>query len=128
MATKRSLQIWFSLVFAVLLGLTIWASLEKNVLQAYVDLGTDRWGLATLFDAYFGFIAFYLWVAYKEATLAKRAVWLLLLLSLGNFAMSGYALWQLAKWDPASGAAGLLLRPAAKGKAPSRKPAARRRG
>ena len=113
MTLKRSLQIWFTLVFLVLLGGTIYASLEKNVLQAYVDLGRDRWGLATLFDAYFGFIAFFLWVAYKEALLWKRALWLVLLLSLGNFAISGYALWQLAGWDPASGAAGLLLRKAA---------------
>lgn len=112
MTLKRALQAWFVLVFLVLLGGTIHASLEKDVLQAFVDLGSDRWGLATLFDAYFGFLAFFLWVAYKEATLAKQALWLLLLLSLGNFAISGYALWQLAKWDPASGAAGLLLRKA----------------
>ncbi len=110
MALKRNLQIWFSLVFIILLAGTIYASLEKNVLQAYVDLGTDRWGLATLFDAYFGFFAFFLWVAYKEATPAKRLLWFVLLMSLGNFAISGYALWQLAKWDPKSGAAGLLLR------------------
>lgn len=114
MSIKRALQAWFLFVFALLLGATVWASLEKNVLQAYVDLGTDRWGLATLFDAYFGFLAFFLWVAYKEAVLWKQALWLLLLLSLGNFAISGYALWQLAKWDPKSGAAGLLLRAQAK--------------
>jgi len=131
MTLKRSLQIWFTLVFVLLLGMTIYASLEKNVLQAYVDLGGDRWGLATLFDAYFGFIAFYLWVAYKEEQAWKRALWLVLMLSLGNFAMSGYALWQLAKWQPSSGAAGLLLRSASapkKAKPAVRKPAAKRRG
>jgi hypothetical protein len=110
MTLKRNLQAWFIFVFAVLLGATIYASLEKNVLQAYVDLGSDRWGLATLFDAYFGFIAFFLWVAYKESELWKQALWLLLLLGLGNFAISGYALWQLHRWDPKTGAAGLLLR------------------
>lgn len=112
MNAKRSLQLWFALVFAVLLGATIWASLEKNVLQAYVDLGSDRWGLATLFDAYFAFVAFGLWVAYKEGTVLKGVLWMLTLFALGNFAISGYAFWQLAKWDPKSGAAGLLLRAA----------------
>lgn len=110
MTLKRALQAWFILVLIVLLGATIYASLEKNVLQAYVDLGRDRWGLATLFDAYFAFIAFFLWVAYKEAVLWKQALWLVLLLTLGNFAISGYALWQLSKWKPKSGAKGLLLR------------------
>lgn len=112
MTLKRSLQAWFTLVFVALLGMTIHASLEKNVLQAFADLGGDRWGLATLFDAYFGFIAFFFFVAYKEEAAWKRALWLLALLGLGNFAISGYALWQLAKWDPATGAAGLLLRKA----------------
>ena len=111
MNIKRNLQLWFILVIFILLAGTIYASLEKSVLVAYVDLGRDRWGLATLFDAYFGFTAFFLWVAYKEQTWAKRLLWFMLLMALGNFAISGYALWQLAKWDPATGAAGLLLRP-----------------
>lgn len=114
MREKRLLQAWFLFVSAVMLAATAWASLEKNVLQAFVDLAKDRWALATLFDAYFGFIAFFLWVAYKEAQAWKRALWLLALLGLGNFAISGYALWQLAHWDPKTGAAGLLLRGAVK--------------
>src|SRR5262245_38035059 len=118
---KRGLQVWFVLVIAVLLAGTIYASLEKNVLQAYVDLGRDRWGLATLFDAYFAFTAVWLWIAYKEAVLWKQALWLLLLYALGNFAISAYLLWQLAKWDPKTGAAGILLR------VPAKAPAARKK-
>jgi hypothetical protein len=123
MKAKQGLQIWFSLVFAILLAGTIYASLEKNVLHAYVDLGRDRWGLATLFDAYFGFTAFFLWVAYKEVTTAKRVLWFVLLMSMGNFAISGYSLWQLAKWDPKTGAAGLLLR----AEAPAKKKSSKRK-
>ncbi len=116
MSLKRNLQAWFCLVLVILLGATIYASVEKNVLQAYLDLGRDRWGLATLFDAYFAFTAYFLWVAYKEVTWARRLLWFVLLMSMGNFAISGYALWQLAKWDPKTGAAGLLLRPEPKKK------------
>jgi hypothetical protein len=107
---KRGLQAWFGLVLVILLGVTIYASAQKSVWRAYVDLGTDRWGLATLFDAYFGFIAYFFWVAYKEASWPKRLGWFVLLMSMGNFAIAGYALWQLARWDPKTGAAGLLLR------------------
>ena len=121
MKLKQGLQLWFVFVLIVLLAGTIYASLEKNVLHAYVDLGRDRWGLATLFDAYFGFIAFFLWVAYKEPTALKRVLWFVGLMALGNFAISGYSLWQLAKWDPKTGAAGLLLRAE-----PARKPKRRR--
>ena len=124
MALKRNLQLWFGLVLALLLAGTIYASLEKNVLQAYVDLGRDRWGLATLMDAYFAFTVFFLWVAYKEVSWPKRVLWFVLLMSLGNFAISGYALWQLAQWDPETGAAGLLLRaepPKAKAQTPKRR-------
>jgi hypothetical protein len=110
MGLKRALQAWFILALLALLAATIHASLEKDVLQAFADLGSDRWGLATLLDAYFSFIAFFLWIAYKEGVLWKQALWLLLMLGLGNFAISGYALWQLTKWDPKTGAKGLLLR------------------
>jgi hypothetical protein len=116
MMHKRNLQAWFSLVLVVLLAGTLYASLEKNVLQAYVDLGRDRWGLATLFDAYFAFTAVWLWVAYKEAVLWKQVLWFVLIYALGNFAISAYLLWQLAQWDPKTGAEGLLLRAPAKAK------------
>jgi hypothetical protein len=111
MQTKRALQSWFTFVTVVMLAATVWASLEKNVVRAFADLARDRWALATLLDAYFAFIAFFLWLAYKEPRWGARLGWLAFLLGFGNFAIAGYALWQLAKWDPRSGAAGLLLRP-----------------
>jgi hypothetical protein len=110
MSNKTYLQGWFWAVIVAMLAATTWASLEKNVLAAFADLGADRWGLATLMDAYFAFIAFYLWIAYKETSWTARVVWFVLMLGFGNFVISGYALWQLANWDPKTGAAGLLLR------------------
>jgi hypothetical protein len=110
MTLKRALQAWFVLVLAALLWATTRASLEKDVLRAYADLGGDKWGLATLLDAYFGFAAFYAWVAYKEPRWASRLGWFVALMALGNFAIAAYALIELAHWDPATGPGGLLLR------------------
>jgi hypothetical protein len=45
-----------------------------------------------MFDAYFGFLAFWLYVAWRERTVASRLGWLVALLLLGNFAIAAYAL------------------------------------
>jgi hypothetical protein len=56
--------------------------------------------VATLWDAYFGFITFWVWVAYKERTVWARVSWLVLILALGNIAMSFYVLIQLFRLKP----------------------------
>ena len=63
-----------------------------NVLDGFVTVCSEPWGLATMFDAYFGFLAFWLYVAWRERTVAARAGWLVALLLLGNFAIAAYAL------------------------------------
>ena len=63
-----------------------------NVLDGFVTVCSEPWGLATMFDAYFGFLAFWLYVAWRESRWSARAGWLVGLLLLGNFAIAGYAL------------------------------------
>ena len=60
----------------------------------------DVWFQATLLDAYFGFLTFYVWVAWKERTLAGRVVWFVLIMTLGNMAMSAYVILQLIRLPP----------------------------
>jgi hypothetical protein len=50
-----------------------------------------------MFDAYFGFLAFWLYVAWREQTIASRVGWFVALMLLGNFAIAGYALLCLFK-------------------------------
>ncbi len=50
------------------------------------------------------------WVAYKERTLGSRLLWLLLILALGNIAMSFYVLIQLFRLKPDQGVEALLQR------------------
>jgi hypothetical protein len=96
---KLLLTGWFWLVLVLLGGVTTWASLEKNVFVAFADLGADRWGLATLFDAYFGFFAFWLWTAARTRSLGARLGWLAGIMTMGNFAIATYMLLALRKWD-----------------------------
>jgi hypothetical protein len=51
--------------------------------------------VATLWDAYCGFITFFCWVCYKESSMAPRVLWFILIMALGNIAMSFYMLIQL---------------------------------
>jgi hypothetical protein len=71
---------------------------------------SSPWSVATLFDAYFGFLTFYVWVAYKERSTAARVVWFILIMALGNMAMSAYMLLQLSKLRSGQPLESLLLR------------------
>ncbi len=109
----RPLWIFALTVFTAMVAVTAWASLEANVLVGFQRLLADRWGVATLFDAYFGFLWFWLWIVYKEASVGRSLLWLLLLFALGNLAMAAYVMIQLHRLQPGAGADALLLRQAA---------------
>jgi hypothetical protein len=108
----RPLWIFAITVFVLMVAVTAWASLDANVLVGFQRLLADRWGVATLFDAYFGFLWFWLWIAYKEASLGRSLLWLLLLFTLGNLAMAAYVMIQLHRLQPGGGVEALLLRQA----------------
>ncbi len=97
------LRILFFTVLASMLWVTTWASLHQP-LGAFVrsPLIRDPWVIATLFDAYWAFIAFFVWVAWKEQSLAARVLWFLALIALGNLAIAIYMLVQLFRVSAAS--------------------------
>ena len=106
----KSVLIAFCLtVIVCMTTVTVVASLDRSVLQGGRGLWPDPWFVATLMDAYFGFLTFYVWVAYKETSWTARAIWFVAIMLLGNFAMSGYLLWQLLSM-PQFSWEGLLLR------------------
>jgi hypothetical protein len=107
---RRGLTLWFTLVLLIMLGFTTWASLHENVLDAFLRLGRDPWGLATLFDGYFAFLAFWLWVAWRERRWLPRLAWLLAILALGNMAMAAYVLLALRRLPPGASGDDLLRR------------------
>ena len=112
--TRKILSLVFAAILIAMLAVTTYASLDRSVFKVGTELTSDRWFQATLADAYFGFVTFYVWVFYKERGNLFRLVWFVLIMTLGNIAMSIYVLIQVAKWDPASGADGILLRRSAR--------------
>jgi hypothetical protein len=113
---KPALGLFAFTAFASLVGVSIWASGHIGVMPTIQDVlrqpgaGNNPWLVATLFDAYFGFLWFWLWVAYKEVRWLPRIVWLVLILLLGNMAMAAYVLIQLYRLPPGARFENLLLR------------------
>ena len=106
------LRALFTLILAGMLAVTISASLDRGVFEAAADLWRDPWFRATLADAYFGFITVYVWIAYREPGWARRILWFVLLMALGNIAIAGYLLWALFRLPADAPLERLLLRPA----------------
>ncbi len=83
---------WYACTAASTSSLPEYAGKALNVVGGYVTVCQEPWGLATMFDAYFGFLAFWLYVAWRENNHFVRFGWLVALMLLGNFAIAGYAL------------------------------------
>ena len=97
---KTALKLLFGAIFLWMTVLTIRTSLAVSLWSAWDSFASNPWAVATLYDAYFGFITFFVWVAYKENTRWSRLLWLVLILALGNIAMSLYVLIQLFRVKP----------------------------
>jgi len=91
------LKLFYVLVLMIMIGVSTWASLQSNVIEGFQYLFADRWGIATLFDTYFSFFTIYLWIAYKETSMKAKALWFLLICSLGSIAFSVFILRELAR-------------------------------
>jgi len=110
--SRRSLVLLFGTILVAMLGVTGWASSRVALWHAGPDL-KDPWTIATLFDAYAGFLTFFAWVCYKETGAVAKGIWLLLVLTLGNIAMSVYVLRELYRLGGSFTPERLLLRRAA---------------
>ena len=107
---KTVLKFLFGGIFVWMTVLTIRTSLTMSIWEAWDSYAANPWAVATLYDAYFGFLTFYVWVAYKETTLWARVLWLVLILGLGNIGMSLYVLIKLFQLKPDQPAEALLYR------------------
>ncbi len=97
MTATTGLKLLFSFILLSLAAWTSWASLQQPVWE-WGGLVTepDRWWtIATLLDAYYGFITFYAWVAWKETRWTPRLGWFVAIMLLGNMAMAIYVLREL---------------------------------
>jgi hypothetical protein len=85
----------FAAIFVWMTVTTIRASLAVSLWDAWAGFAANPWAVATLYDAYCGFLTFYVWVVYKERGWGARILWFVLIMGLGNIAMSAYVLIQL---------------------------------
>ncbi len=112
MTPRALLQVLFAVILLSLLVTTIHASLQQPVWEwTGLTQGIDRWWTrATLLDAYFGFITFFVWVCFKERSFVAKLLWFIAIMALGNMAMAGYVLLQLRKLAPGEPIANVLVR------------------
>ena len=109
---KRPLQWLFGFILVSLTAYNLWASTRQSVFD-WGGLTTppdNLWTIATLIDAYFGFLTFYVWVAYKETSLLAKVLWFVAIMTLGNMAMALYVLLKLSALRDGAGMRELLVR------------------
>lgn len=105
----RAFRYFPHVVLVAMIAVTTWASLEKSLFEGFRLLFAERWGIATLFDAYFAFLTFYAWVYYKERAALPRFLWLIGILFFGNIAMAIYLIRELRRLPPGATFENLLV-------------------
>jgi hypothetical protein len=97
MRYKSLLLMTFGAVLIGMILVTGWASHVQPVWQwsGLTARPDHAWTIATLCDAYCGFVTFYVWVLYKECRWTRRIGWFVAIMLLGNMAMSAYVLKEL---------------------------------
>lgn len=103
------LRIFFIGVLVAMFAVTGWASSVVALWKMPREVATHPWFIATLFDTYFAFLAFWLWLAWREHTWTARIAWLVGILLLGNIAMAAYMLLLLFRL-PADASLDLIFR------------------
>jgi hypothetical protein len=89
------LRCLFGLILLSMLAVTSWASAHTPLFSIPRAVLGHPWFVATLFDAYWAFITFFVWVAWKEQSTLARVLWFIAIVALGNIAMSAYFLREL---------------------------------
>ena len=107
---KLFLKALFGFIFVFMVMMTVRTSLQVSLWSAWSSFAASPWSMATLYDAYFGFITFFCWLAWRERSLGVKVIWFILIMGLGNITMSLYVLIQLFRLKPEENAAALFRR------------------
>jgi magnesium-transporting ATPase (P-type) len=109
---KSVLKALFGFILVSLFCYTTFASFQQALpeWQGLVRQPDNWWTIATLIDAYYAFLTFYVWVFYKEIRWLPRIGWFIAIMLLGNMAMAAYVLLQLSRLTPEEPAATILAR------------------
>ncbi len=102
------LRALFLLILASMLWVTSWAGLQCPLFAIPRGVATHPWFIATLFDAYWAFVTFFVWVAFKQTSSIAKIAWFVAIILLGNIAMASYCLNELFR-APRDGRLGNIL-------------------
>ena len=97
---RRLLQFLFAAIMLSVIGVNLWAGRQLSVFDSWPGFQANPWAMATLLDAYCAFLSFYVWVAWRERTLAGRVLWFALIMGLGSITMALYVLIALTRMKP----------------------------
>ncbi len=97
------LRLLFAMVVLTMVSVTSWASGQCGLFAIPRGVLGHPWFVATLFDAYWGFVTFFVWVAWKEQAVVARLLWFVAIILLGNIAMASYVLSELFGVEASAG-------------------------
>ncbi len=104
------LRLLYVVIFLVMIALTVWSAINENIMAIPPLVLNDVWFKATLFDAYFAFLSFFLWICYREKSILLKGFMFIAIVCLGNIAMSLYVLIALYRLRPGEGVEKLFSR------------------
>ena len=98
MTSRDTLRLLFGCILLTMVAVTLWASSNQSIWQwqGLAQQPDRAWTIATLCDAYAGFLTFYAWVYYKEHAIG-RVTWFIAIMLFGNIAMASFMLRELAR-------------------------------
>ena len=105
---KLLLKLSFGFIFVFMVVMTIRTCLQVSLWSAWRDFAASPLSMATLYDAYFGFLTFFCWVAWRERSLSVKVLWFIFIMAAGNIAMFLYVLLQLFALQPDEPASALF--------------------
>jgi hypothetical protein len=73
-------------------GILLYAFTSGSLAEEGRVLLSMPWGIVSMVDLYVGFILFSGWIVYREKSLVRAAIWVVLMMVLGFFTASVYAL------------------------------------
>jgi len=110
---KPFFKLLFGFIFLFMVVMTVRTSLQVSLWSALPAFAASPWAMATLYDAYFGFLTFFCWLAWREHSLGVKILWFVLILAGGNIAISFYVLLQLNGLKPEDSVSTLFRQKAA---------------
>ncbi len=78
------LQVVFFAGFLALLGAILYGVIRKDIMAEGSIMLSVYWGQFTFIDIYAAFIAFYLWIVFREKSAVRSIIWFVLIMMGGS--------------------------------------------